>query len=159
MLRSRIPAAFTPVVLWAGLAPACGGHVVLDTAGGSGGAPAMTASGGSGGGCDANNCAEQGLACCGGACVDLRDDPYNCGTCGKRCVGGGGSAPTYCNAGTCTVPPPCENFGCQATEVCCGASCCAEGELCCDVPGPISSGPGCYAPVNGTCPVGCPDCK
>jgi hypothetical protein len=45
---------------------------------------------------------------------------------------------------------------------CCGQDCCANGQLCCDVPGPISSPtPKCYDPdpMTGSCPVGCSACK
>jgi hypothetical protein len=73
--------------------------------------------------------------------------------CGKACAG---TAP-YCDHGTCTNAP-CTTTGCKADTVCCGATCCAVGEICCDVPGPVESGPKCTAPENGTCPKGCPAC-
>jgi hypothetical protein len=38
---------------------------------------------------------------CNGACVDLQNDPNNCGTCGTLCTG----TTTTCTAGTCSVPP------------------------------------------------------
>jgi hypothetical protein len=38
--------------------------------------------------------------------------------------------------------------------------CCSAGQLCCLVegPGPFA-GSTCQAPVDGTCPVGCPACQ
>src|SRR5689334_21974717 len=35
-------------------------------------------------------CGEEGLACCGGRCVDLATDKDNCGGCGIGCGGGSG---------------------------------------------------------------------
>jgi len=92
-----------------------------------------------GGGCDAGAC-EGGLDCCGGACVNLKNDPFNCGACGTRCSG----LKSMCNGGLCTLPT------CLPL--------CKETQQCCNVPGPgPSGGPKC---VDGpTCPVGCPLCK
>lgn len=45
------------------------------------------------------------------------------------------------------------------TGACCGVEQCRADQICCDVPGPISSGPACVTPVNGTCPVGCTTCR
>jgi hypothetical protein len=48
---------------------------------------------------------------------------------------------------------------CVGTGFCCGSVCCGAGELCCEVNmGGPSFGPKCVAPVNGTCPQGCPAC-
>jgi hypothetical protein len=64
----------------------------------------------------------------------------------------------FCDGTNCATPP-CSTMGCMGPEFCCGDECCAQGQLCCDVPtGGPSSGPACTDPVNGTCPVGCPLC-
>jgi len=94
-----------------------------------------------------------GFTCCNGQCVNDKNDILNCGMCGRVCTG---SHP-YCNNGTCGTPP-CNGVLCPVSEFCCGTQCCTQGDLCCDVPGPILTGPHCTAPVNGTCPVGCPLC-
>jgi hypothetical protein len=91
--------------------------------------------------------------CCAGHCANLQNDPLNCGTCGKKCDPG-----TYCGGGQC-VTPPCQAT-CGGAAQCCGTTCCATGEICCDTQGPVATGPACTAPVNGTCPMGCaPLCK
>jgi hypothetical protein len=46
-----------------------------------------------------STCGDQGLADCSNGCVDLRTDPANCGTCGRRCQSG------ICNGGACQEPP------------------------------------------------------
>ncbi len=80
-----------------------------------------------------------GLTCCGATCMNLANDPLNCGTCGTRCT----AATPMCQAGVC------------ATATC--APTCGAGQSCCEVNrGGPSTGPSCY---NGpTCPVGCPAC-
>ena len=42
-------------------------------------------------------CSGAGLVDCGGVCVDLSSDAYNCGYCGNPCPLGG-----FCQGGTCT---------------------------------------------------------
>jgi hypothetical protein len=83
-----------------------------------------------------------GFVCCDGACVNLRNDVNNCGSCGNVCSG----ANDFCDGQKC-APPPC-------------SPACGPGMLCCDVNGPgPSRGPMCYPPnANGTCPPGCPLC-
>jgi hypothetical protein len=54
--------------------------------------------------------------------------------------------------------PPCGGTVCTTLQFCCNSQCCNAGEICCDVPGPVSAGARCVAPVNGTCPVGCNGC-
>jgi hypothetical protein len=95
-----------------------------------------------------------GLKCCKGVCVNEMNDIHNCGGCNIACAG----ANPYCNNGVCGTPP-CNGAACPASEFCCGTQCCMQGMLCCSVPGPVvMPGPTCNAPVNGTCPVGCPLC-
>jgi hypothetical protein len=108
-------------------------------------------SGGSSGAC--SNCGQE-RDCCDNQCVNLKNDPKNCGVCGQTCTGD-----TYCTGGTCT-PRPCTST-CGNGETCCGATCCAAGQLCCDPQGPIETGATCVAPSDtGTCPMGCaPLCK
>lgn len=118
--------------------------------GGSGGASG--GSGGSGGG----NCGFCDFVCCGSACTNTGNDIKNCGACGKVCPG---NTP-YCDNGTCKDKAPCEaGIACIGTATCCGKSCCAVGEICCDVPGPVGTLlPTCHQPVDGTCPKGCTSC-
>jgi hypothetical protein len=83
-----------------------------------------------------------GLTCCGdNHCVNLRNDINNCGGCGITCTG----PQPYCDGSQC-APAPC-------------SPACGAGELCCDVRQNVTRPPACYAPVNGTCPVGCPLCS
>ncbi|MBL8128272.1 MAG: hypothetical protein JNM64_11585 [Chloroflexia bacterium] len=42
------------------------------------------------------DCAAQGLTDCGGACIDIFSDPFNCGGCGLICLDG-----QTCSGGTC----------------------------------------------------------
>jgi hypothetical protein len=94
-----------------------------------------------------------GFVCCGGGCVNPKNDIFNCGACGKVC---GGTNP-YCDKGACGTPP-CDAT-CEGSELCCGDQCCVEGQLCCDLYGPVETNlPSCTAPVNGTCPGGCTAC-
>jgi len=95
-----------------------------------------------------------GRNCCGGGCVNLQNDPFNCGTCGNRCDGG----KPYCGDGTCQQAP-CDPQTelCAPNSICCGSTCCAVGDICCEPQGPIPGAPSCYAPTAAapTCPQGC----
>ncbi len=103
----------------------------------TGAADVITADSG-GGACKQGACA-LGLTCCADACVNEKNDPLNCGACGKRCDG----ANSMCLQGQC-VAPTCAP-SCSAAQSCC-----------------LVNGPGPTAPprcVDGpTCPVGCPGC-
>lgn len=101
----------------------------------------------------------QARACCAdGAsthCVNLDNDPENCGACGVRCGVG-----TFCN-GSCK-PIPCDTDAgtCPGMATCCGRSCCAAGDLCCKTEGPVGEikpEPVCFTPTSTqtTCPQGC----
>jgi hypothetical protein len=100
------------------------------------------------------NCNMQNFFCCKNNCVDLLDDINNCGACDTKCPG----PHPFCNGGVCGLPP-CNGMTCIDPQFCCGDQCCGAGQLCCDVPGPIAMGPKCTAPMNGSCPPGCTDCK
>lgn len=138
------------LVLFASTFLACGGATspTPSSDGGSGtGGSAGTGGGGGGGGAGCDPACGTARECCTDHCVNLQNDPLNCGACGKKCSGG------YCTGGRC-APIPC-NSVCGGGATCCGAACCAAGELCCDPQGPLDQGPVCVAPVNGTCPMGC----
>ena len=110
--------------------------------GDGGGSSADFALQGDGGGRPCAVLCTMGFVCCDGACVNLRNDIHNCGTCGNICT-----APNdFCNGQQC-APPPC-------------SPACGPGLLCCDVQGPgPSRGPMCTAPsMSGSCPPGCPLC-
>jgi hypothetical protein len=96
-----------------------------------------------------------GFICCGGACVNAKNDIHNCGTCANNC----GGANPYCDDGTCGTPP-CSGATCAGAQFCCGNQCCNAGELCCEVFGPVQlQFPQCKAPnANGTCDPGCTAC-
>lgn len=87
--------------------------------------------------------------------MNLDNDIHNCGACGNVCPGPN----PFCDFGVCAKPPCNVAGGCGAAAFCCNDQCCATGELCCDVPGPISFGAKCTPPTaEGTCPLGCPGC-
>jgi len=119
-------------------------------AGGTGG------TGGTGGIC--NVLCTTGRMCCSGTCVNLQNDPSNCGKCGNIC-----QAPTaFCNNGVCQSPTCEANVFCPANTTCCGNGCCTNIQICCEDQGPISVAPTCYTPTKDqpTCPAGCaPLCK
>jgi hypothetical protein len=94
--------------------------------------------------------------CCDGACVNEDNDPTNCGGCGNQCA-----ATMVCSGGHCTVPT-CTGELCAPSSFCCGASCCGQGQLCCETEGPTTILESCYTPTadQPTCPQGCaPLCK
>jgi hypothetical protein len=96
--------------------------------------------------------------CCDGACVNLQNDPFNCGKCGNVCPA---SAPS-CFDGTCGHASCDANIFCMGGTTCCGSKCCGADQLCCEDQGPISVAPSCYTPTKDqpTCPQGCaPLCK
>jgi hypothetical protein len=96
--------------------------------------------------------------CCGNGCVNLQNDPFNCGKCDNVCPA---TAP-FCDNGTCGRPPCEANVFCVGTATCCGNMCCGVGQLCCEEQGPVSRAPVCFTPTadQKTCPQGCaPDCR
>jgi hypothetical protein len=92
---------------------------------------------------------QNGWVCCGSRCVDLVDDPSNCGACGHPCS----ATSSVCRASQC-VALPCST-SCSA-QTCCGSACCSTNELCCSVEGNVTYTTGCMAPIDGTCPKGNP---
>jgi hypothetical protein len=110
--------------------------------GGSGGVPAACSQ------CGAER------SCCDDHCVNLANDPSNCGRCGRVC-----NDSQYCTGSDC-VAKPCEAT-CADAAACCGTECCSAGQLCCDPQGPIETGAHCADPSeSATCPMGCaPLCK
>ena len=108
-------------------------------------------SGGQGPDCEAD-CASAGFFCCDGRCVNLENDPLNCGRCGVECS----DDLPYCNSGTCSEPP-CSSDACSEGQTCCGTSCCTGSQICCLIMNNFWTTE-CVEPVDGTCPVGCPTC-
>jgi hypothetical protein len=134
-----------------------GGHATGGAGGaapGAGGA-AGHGSGGAGGNAprpcqNDNDCL--GFTCCNGFCANTANDVLNCGGCGTVCPG----PSPYCT-GHCATAPCNSGTTCGAGSTCCGSKCCTGGTLCCLV----REGPDvldCFAPVNGTCPMGCAAC-
>lgn len=154
------------------LAWACGGKTVVEGkkgSGGSGGTASATSGTSSmaGGLADASSVGSsesgapctpacgQGLTCCNGHCVNHDNDILNCHQCDQKCA----ANQKYCDHGLCS-PPPCMNVACPANgSFCCGNACCKPGQLCCNIPMGVETGPKCTDPVNGTCPPGCPACQ
>jgi len=70
------------------------------------------------------------LTLCGSQCVDVENDPNNCGSCGHEC-NGSPSACNFCSGGACHAfnlqndPSNCGTCGhvCLATQVCSGGVC------------------------------------
>lgn len=92
-------------------------------------------------------------ACCGDACVNPTNDPFNCGGCGVTCSG----ATPFCNDGTCEAPPCQLDGGAPAGATCCGTSICSSGQICCLEEGPVGGYSSCITPTasHPTCAMGC----
>jgi hypothetical protein len=138
---------------------ACGGSTTTGSSGAAGSGTTQGAgggggagTGGAGGGSVCTTTCLSGFICCDGACVNPNNDILNCRECGRACSG---PAP-FCN-GTCGTAP-CSRAPCPDQTICCSDQCCGAGQLCCNVPGPVDTGPRCTDPVGGTCPKGCPEC-
>ena len=100
-------------------------------------------------------CAVDGGAgtCCSSSCVDLDNDPHNCGDCGHGCAGSTTCAHGGCGVDTCDAShagAPCHLSDSQG--LCCAAGCvdtdndpanCGGCGLACD-PGQVCSGGGCH---------------
>jgi hypothetical protein len=131
-----------------------GGAGLGGAAGSNGGSAGLTV-------CDAA-CENALFSCCDDHCVNLKDDPFNCGVCGNHCSGG----KSLCSNGECVTPAcdsadVCPPTGSGEPRTCCGSVCCKGNELCCEVPGPIMMQATCVDPTQseGTCPRGCNACR
>jgi hypothetical protein len=101
------------------------------------------------------DCTSNGMQCCAGTCVDLANDPQNCGRCGVSCT----APSSYCQDSRCLVPPCDQDAACGASS-CCGTECCGQGQICCTLRDERPT-PTCYTLQNNetTCPSGCPLCR
>jgi hypothetical protein len=130
-------------------------------AGGSGAIGGTSGAGGTGGTVDAGSTRDGGACdcgsfagyrtCCGDRCLNLHNDPLNCGACGNHCP----VDKPFCESGACQKPP-CQGQSCSA-GTCCGSSCCGANQICCSLEGPLSGIAGCYTPTpdQPSCPQGC----
>ena len=108
-----------------------------------------------------DGCEELGLIDCNGTCVDVINDPNNCGACGNVCP----ITPTYynCDAGVCTLPDCgpgltdcsglCDDL--LTSPINCGAcgNACGPAQVC---TGGVCSAP---APLLTDCPPGLTNCS
>jgi len=122
-------------------------------------------------GCGPGPSCAPGVSCCNDRCVDLRNDPTNCGGCGVACVAGQLCINGQCAGVTC-------NPGCGPSQTCCAEGCidtlndpnhcggcgnvCRPGQMC--VRGACLGDPGCgMGPscTGGTtcCGTGCADLR
>jgi uncharacterized protein DUF5648 len=138
--------------LWAALSTAC-------ATGGDGDAPVAVTSSGTGQDCAAGSE-------CDGTCVDLANDPTNCGMCGRTCVLQHGQA--VCSGGDCALGACDTGYadcnadladGCELLVTCvdgdaCATSCQSQGTLdCAD-----ACTPSCVAPAE-SCNAADDDCN
>jgi hypothetical protein len=146
-------AAFAGAVLFASQ---CGGSTSTGSSDASTDGTGSSSGGSSGGGSCNPGCGG-GLVCCGGSCVNVSNDPHNCGGCGVACSG----ATPYCRGGGVCAAPPCEQdaAACGGGTECCGTGCCDQGQICCNMENGVWSAQ-CYTlkSAQDTCPPGCPQC-
>jgi hypothetical protein len=84
-----------------------------------------------------------GLTDCGGYCADLRNDPYNCGGCGRACSGG-----EVCDNGACGCPSGLTDCGGACVDLASDPNNCGGcGNVCSD-PTPHCAGGTCGDPNN-----------
>ncbi len=113
----------------------------------------------------------EGLACCGGGCIDEGTDPDDCGSCGRACPG-----TEACIGGACQPAGGCATNGCAGADTCCGNTCvntgvdpnhcgtcttvCPAGDSCatgsCQAPVSCNGGPVCTG-GDQCCGTGCVD--
>jgi hypothetical protein len=156
-VRAKAPSSLVLVVL-ACLVAACDAGSPNPTTSGSSTGSTTSGAGGAGGAGGVGGAIGAGGAIgvcssCAGACVDLANDPANCGACGHAC----GPSHPLCDRGQCKTAP-CEVVGpiCPTDLLCCGEACCPSWKSCCNVPGKAS--PQCLALDGGACPTTCADC-
>jgi hypothetical protein len=74
------------------------------------------------------NICPQGTTCCGGACVDTSTDPHNCGTCGVTCPKGiNGNDPACCGSSCVDTSVDENNCGGCSKKCPAGVICCNSG--------------------------------
>ncbi|KAK4195216.1 hypothetical protein QBC40DRAFT_301397 [Triangularia verruculosa] len=106
-------------------------------------------------------CPDPSLSVCGNQCVDYRNDPYNCGSCGHVCQNSGTCINGVCSS-SCTIPWTCNFPGefCNGfdpeqpaeQEVClCAATAGSAGNVCVWA-GDVCGARGCF--LNSDCAVG-----
>jgi hypothetical protein len=87
--------------------------------------------------------------CCGGACVDEKNDPEHCGDCNTKC----NVSKQACVDGKCVDPCAGGGVACSTMQLCCGVQCCDQGQICCS-----SGGAGgqlyCFTPTSTV--ISCP---
>jgi len=86
-------------------------------------------------------CCASGLACCGGACVDVFEDFYNCGGCGNVCDAPGPYEDGACVDGTCL-------YQCVAGTTRCNGTCT-----------PVLGDPNNCGACGNVCPASVPFCS
>lgn len=84
------------------------------------------------GGVSCNRC-NFNEGCCGGVCIDVQDNPTNCGACGNVCP----RSTSICEEGICCVAIAGPGSACSVAEPCCGRNICSNGNCC------APSGSGC----------------
>jgi hypothetical protein len=94
-----------------------------------------------------------GRTCCNKVCVNVANDPLNCGRCGNKCDGNTPYCDGSCQATPCTRP----SGNCGQGTTCCGSQCCSGGQICCLVEAQQSGFAQCATPQGDppTCPQGC----
>jgi len=83
----------------------------------------------------------------GGGCVDLNNDPLNCGACGNVCQNGG-----TCSGGSCVCPP---GYGGPNCEILLLGACCDVDGACSVVP-QAACAYGIFRGIGTPCPAACP---
>ncbi len=161
ILRSLRNPGFAAVSLLACISIACGGRTTTD--GGDGRVPDAVAGDGISGGdvVPTDGTCPAGLIVCGASCVDLSNDPLNCGGCGMTCPSGAngtascasGMCGLTCTAGFGNCDGNAAN-GCETNVQTDGSHCGMCGRAC------MGSGNTCTAGMctMGTCPTGRADC-
>lgn len=130
----------------------CGGYVCCSTAACRGVCSNLTSDPNCG--ACGNNCSAIGQTCCGGRCVDLAGDVFNCGGCGAVCAAPPANQVVNCVSGRCVYTCAPGTVNCNGTctsvgsdpnncgacgNVCGGATPYCSGGQCTDCPVPSSA--------------------